>query len=153
MNGNTNELIAEIDRMTADDKAPITLQQQGSEGEGKTRGQVINDSLKSYVRFVQGIVTEAGIPLDKLSDPELLKKVVRTKLLEPVIESSGIMKMISGDFTKMVDDFVKLNSDYTEKFGKIEVEEKDNKKKEDESKKEDSIPNTVEKQELEKQIE
>ena len=153
MNGNTNELMAEIDRMTADDKAPITLQQQGSEGEGKTRGQVINDSLKSYVRFVQGIVTEAGIPLDKLSDPELLKKVVRTKLLEPVIESSGIMKMISGDFTKMVDDFVKLNSDYTEKFGKIEVEEKDNKKKEGESKKEDSIPNTVEKQELEKQIE
>lgn len=85
MNGNTNELLEEIDRMCANDTQTIVLGDTNSE-KPLTRGEVIADVLKQYVRFVEGTVVDEGIPLNELTGDKLIKKVVRTKMLQPVIE-------------------------------------------------------------------
>ena len=130
MNGNTNELLEEIDRMCANDTQTIVLGDTNSE-KPLTRGEVIADVLKQYVRFIEGTVVDEGIPLNELTGDKLIKKVVRTKMLQPVIEESGLLDMISSDFTKMVDDFVALKMKQGEK---VEVEDKDKKEEKKESK-------------------
>ena len=130
MNGNTSELMEEIDRMCANDTQTIVLGDTNSENP-LTRGEVIADVLKQYVRFVEGAVVDEGIPLNELTGDKLIKKVVRTKMLQPVIEESGLLDVISSDFTKMVDDFVALKMKQGEK---VEVEDKNKKEDKKESK-------------------
>lgn len=153
MNGNTNELLEEIDRMCANDTQTIVLGDTNSE-KPLTRGEVIADVLKQYVRFVEGTVVDEGIPLNELTGDKLIKKVVRTKMLQPVIEESGLLDMISSDFTKMVDDFVALKMKQGEKV-EVEGKEKNGEKKEPKQDKEtktaehkvsDTLDSTLQKQ-------
>jgi hypothetical protein len=132
MNGNTSELMAEIDRMCALDTQSVILNDDNTQNP-VTRGEVIAKTLKQYVRFVEGVVADEGIKLSELSGDALIKKVVRTKLLQPVIEESGLMDMIQADFTKMVDEFVALKAKEAEKV-ETEDDDKEGKKKDTQDK-------------------
>lgn len=136
MNGNTSELMAEIDRMCAADTQSVILNDNNTQNP-VTRGEVIANTLKQYVRFVEGVVADEGIKLSDLSGDALIKKVVRTKMLQPVIEESGLMDMIQADFTKMVDEFVALKAKEAEKV-ETEDDDKDKKKEKKDSKKDES---------------
>jgi hypothetical protein len=105
MNGNTQELLDEIDRMCAADTESLIVN-DSTTSKPMTRGKAIADSLKQYVRMVEGIVMDEGVKLSDLSGDKLINKVVRTKMLQPVIEEAGLLDMIHSDFTKMVDEFV-----------------------------------------------
>ena len=47
----------------------------------------------------------------KLDDSSILSKAVRDRTIQPLIEQSGLLDMISSDFTKMIDEFVSINAD------------------------------------------
>lgn len=113
MNGNTQELLDEIDRMTkADNELLIISDNQvastNNNKNQKTSGEVIAATLKDYVKFVEGIIMDNGIKLD---DSSILSKAVRDRTIQPLIEQSGLLDMISSDFTKMIDEFVSINAD------------------------------------------
>jgi flavin reductase (DIM6/NTAB) family NADH-FMN oxidoreductase RutF len=104
-------------------------------------GEIVNVSAD------ESIITDEGIKLNELDSDALVQKVVRTKLLQPVIEQSGLMDMIQADFVKMVDELVALKSKAIEKPDVDNDDEKDKKKK---SKKKDSQKDSENKSEEQK---
>lgn len=134
MNGNTEELLKEIDRMTKNDNELISLtaNKDTSTNDQITRGQLINSTLKNYIKFVEGIINDNGI---KIENNQLLEKVVRDRMLQPVIEQSGLMDMIEADFTKMVDELVGLNA----QLGNVNVNVTEDKQKNGENKEEYTV--------------
>jgi len=86
MNGHTNELLEEIDRMAKADDQAINLDvninstktNPSASGQQQTRGEAIAKVLKDYVHFVEGVVVDNGI---QVSDSDLLQKVVRDRLV------------------------------------------------------------------------
>ena len=76
------------------------------------------------------------------------------------MESSGIMDMITGDYTKMIDDYIKLQAEYNEKYNpnaedKDKEKEKDNKPSSDtqkESAEEETKIDSSEKERLEREL-
>ena len=136
MNGHTNELLEEIDRMAKVDDQSINLEvdinstksNPSANGQQQTRGEAIAKVLKDYVHFVEGVVVDNGI---KVSDSDLLQKVVRDRLVQPIIEDSGVLKIMIDDFTKLSSDLVtaqaKLDEYNSKEAEKPEKESKENK--------------------------
>lgn len=155
MKGHTQDLLEEASRLAMSNKTPINLNGQIL---AKTQGEVIRDTLQNYIKFVDGVITENNFKIDNIMSDDMIKKVIRTKALQPVVESSGIMDMITEDYAKMVDDYVKLQADYDSKY-KVNEDDKDKKKVEEkvedkkENKEKDETPQgNSEKEKLEKQL-
>lgn len=134
MNGNTEELLKEIDRMTKSDSQMVQLiGENGSGAEAKTKSKLIGDMLKKYVHMVEGITADNGINID---NTQIFEKAVRDRMLRPVIENSGVLDLLINDFTVMAADLVAAQTKLNERLStqnvpeekKSETSEKENKK-------------------------
>ncbi len=141
MKGHTQQLLEEAEKIASSDKTPIKL--ENGEMSKSTQGDMIKSALQNYIRFVDGVVTENNFKIGDIMSDETIKKVIRTKALQPIMESSGIMDMITGDYTKMIDDYIKLQAEYNEKYNP-NAEDKDNKKEKDNKSSSDEQNGTAE---------
>ena len=156
MKGHTQDLLDEAARMALTNKTPIHL----ADGQvmQKTQGEAIRDALQNYIKFVDGVITENNFKVDNIMSDDMIKKVIRTKALQPLVESSGVMDMITGDYTKMVDEFVKLQAEYNSKYNpdkenkEEKKDEKKEEKKEEKSAKEDNVQEDSDKEKLERKL-
>lgn len=139
MNGNTQELLDQIDRMAKADNQvidlPVSVDGQGanitSTAKVNTRGAAVAKGLKQIVKFVDGVVADNGV---KVPDNELLNKVVRDKMIQPIIEDSGVLEMMTQDFSKMVADLVQSEAALSGVVTPNEDNKNDKTKKKKESK-------------------
>ena len=92
-NGNTNELLRVADIMGKSDKSSVQM----PGGETTTRGAEVSKELKNYIKFVEGIVVDNGLDL---SDDQVLRKAVRDRMLEPLLQESGVTDVLIQDFNK-----------------------------------------------------
>lgn len=92
-NGNTHELLRVADMMGRSDKSAVQM----PGGETTTRGSEVAKELKNYIKFVEGIVVDNGLDL---SDEQVLRKAVRDRMLEPLLQDSGVTDVLIQDFNK-----------------------------------------------------
>lgn len=114
-NGNIQEILDTIDSMVkADNKVlavPLNVAGENvdmaNNATNMTRGELIGNYLKKYVKSVEAIIQDNGVDL---SDSQLFQKVIRDKALLPMLEESEVHKLILSDFNKAVSDLVDLQT-------------------------------------------
>ena len=72
---------------------------------GKTRGDVIADSVIQHIEYLQGLLGEYG---GNLSPDELVSKVIQDREIRKVLQDSDINNLILDDFDSNVADLVKV---------------------------------------------
>ena len=114
-NGRTKELLKEAEKFRKIGNSHlstdvITIKGDNvslSSKEGKSQADVIADSLIDYIKYVDGIVNQEDLKND---DDTVFKKALLNHVIIPMIEDSGIHKLILSDQNQLIKDIVDLRS-------------------------------------------
>lgn len=134
LNGNTNALLKQADALGKLDSevsaSNLVLNGDKIEISNKTngisRGEAAANLLKNYIRYLDGIVASENL---NLTDDQLFRKALRDYTVLPMMEESGIHKLIVSDYQNLVKDFVDIKSALDrKKTAASQVEKKDEEK-------------------------
>ncbi len=129
-NGNTEQLLKEAEkfRKLGNNKlSPVLTTINGEEvnlstTEGKSQADIVADSLVDYIKYVDGILNQENL---KLSDDEIFEKALLNEVAIPILEESGIHKIVLSDFNNQVKELVDLRA----KIDSIPEDKKEDKSK------------------------
>ena len=114
-NGNTDQLLKEAEkfRKIGNTKlSSITTNVNGEEisssSDGvKSQADDIADGLINYIKYVDGIINQEKLKLD---DQSIFEKALLNNVMIPMIEDSGIHKIVLSDFNNIVKEIVDIRS-------------------------------------------
>lgn len=123
--GNTDVLLSEIDRMAKSDTQRVrNLTATGvATNETVSRGEMVGKVLKEHVKHMEGIIQDLGFTKEDWNTEPVFKKIVRDKMLQKVIESSGIDEFIEEDFIDKVKNIINLETELAARQTPEEAEE------------------------------
>ena len=114
-NGNTEQLLKEAEkfRKLGNSKlSPVLTTINGEEinlsvTEGKSQADIVADNLINYIKYVDGILNQEDL---KLSDDQIFEKALLNEVAIPILEESGIHKIVLSDFNNQVKELVEIRS-------------------------------------------